>query len=129
MESFPRRRVLIIEDEDAIRGFFAKALAMAGYAVDGAPTAEAALELIRTGLVPDAVLLDLSMPGIGGLGFLLEVRLNPRLSMPIAIVTGHFLIDDAVRTAANDLGVSIHHKPIDMEQLLKLVEGLFAPAT
>jgi DNA-binding response OmpR family regulator len=129
METSPRRHVLIIEDEDPIRAFFAKALNMAGYAAHEASTAEAALALIRDGLVPDAVLLDLSMPGIGGLGFLLQVRLNPRLSMPIAIVTGHFVVDDAVRIAANELGVSIHHKPIDMEQLLMLVEGLFGPTT
>ena len=48
-----------------------------GYATARASTAEDALRLVHSGLTPDAVLLDLRMPGMGGLGFLLALRAQP----------------------------------------------------
>ena len=117
--------VLVIDDEEAIRSFFAQALEGAGYAPVTVPTAEAALQLMNRGLRPDAVLLDLSMPGMGGLGFLLQLAADPvRRQIPIAIVTGHIAIPQPVRDAAGALGVAVHHKPVDLEGLLELTERL-----
>jgi DNA-binding NtrC family response regulator len=117
--------ILIIEDEEGVRSFFTRALELGGYVPVSAPTAEAALRMMNQGLRPDAVLLDLAMPGMGGLGFLLQLGADPlRRRIPVAIVTGHLAIPQPVQAAADALGVSVHHKPVDMDGLLALTDRL-----
>jgi CheY-like chemotaxis protein len=63
------RRVLVIDDEEGVRLTFSRALRLDGHRVQVAASAEEALgevELER----PDAILLDLRMPLINGIGFL-----------------------------------------------------------
>lgn len=120
------RTILIIEDEEGVRSFFTKALELGGYTPIAAPCAEDALKLMNQGLRPDGVLLDLAMPGMGGLGFLLQLGADPvRRRIPVAIVTGHIAIPQPVQAAADALGVSVHHKPVDMDGLLELTSRLF----
>ena len=117
--------ILIIEDEEGVRSFFTRALELGGYAPVAAPTAEAALRMMNQGLQPDAVLLDLAMPGMGGLGFLLQLGADPvRRRIPVAIVTGHIAIPQPVQAAAAALGAAVHHKPVDMDGLLQLTDRL-----
>lgn len=125
--STPPRTVLIIEDEEGVRSFFSKALEFGGYAPVTAVNAEEALRLMSDGLNPDAVLLDLAMPGMGGLGFLLRLGADPvRRRIPVAIVTGHIAIPQPVQAAADALGVPVHHKPVDMDGLLELTAQVIA---
>lgn len=120
--------ILIIEDEEGVRSFFTKALELGGYAPVAASCAEDALRMMNQGLRPDAVLLDLAMPGMGGLGFLLQLGADPiRRRIPVAIVTGHIAIPQPVQAAADALGVPVHHKPVDMDGLLELTDRLLAP--
>ena len=120
--------VLIIEDEEGVRTFFMKALELGGYMPVAAPSAEEALRMMNQGLRPDAVLLDLAMPGMGGLGFLLQLGADPvRRRIPVAIVTGHIAIPQPVQAAADALGVPVHHKPVDMDGLLQLTDWLLTP--
>ena len=94
--------VLVIDDEPAIRDLFARVLAYGGLFPVVADTAETALLLIQRGLVPHAILLDLKMPGMGGLGFLLELRSDPRFAaVPVAIVTGATLLTARWSTPPN----------------------------
>ena len=117
--------ILVIDDEAGVRDFFTRALELSGFAAVGAPTAEAALRLLDDGLAPAAAILDLLMPGMGGLGFLHELERHPRYrTMPVAIVTGHIAISDEVRIAATGLGIGIHHKPVTLEELLDLTKAL-----
>ena len=119
--------ILIIEDEEGVRSFFSKALELGGYTPIAASTAEDALKLMNQGLRPDAVLLDLAMPGMGGLGFLLQLGADPvRRRIPVAIVTGHIAIPQPVQAAADALGVPVHHKPVDMDGLLALTDHLLS---
>ena len=121
----PPRTILIIEDEEGVRSFFSKALEFGGYTPVTAINAEEALRLMSDGLTPDAVLLDLAMPGMGGLGFLLRLGADPvRRRIPVAIVTGHIAIPQPVQAAADALGVPVHHKPVDMDGLLELTDRL-----
>jgi two-component system cell cycle response regulator len=117
--------ILVIEDEEGVRSFFTKALELGGYAPVGARCAEDALRMMNQGLCPDAVLLDLAMPGMGGLGFLLQLGADPvRRRIPVAIVTGHIAIPQPVQAAADALGVPVHYKPVDMDSLLQLTDRL-----
>jgi two-component system, OmpR family, response regulator len=117
--------VLVIDDEPLICDLFARALATSGFFPVTALTAEAALRLIEGGLHPDAILLDLVMPGMGGLGFLLQIRGNPsRNGIPVAIVTGHSVIPTALERAATALGAEIHLKPLEIDAILALTARL-----
>ena len=117
--------MLIIDDEPSISELFARALAASGFFPVTAQTAEGALALIESGLYPDAILLDLVMPGMGGLGFLLQIRGNPRLhSIPVAIVTGNSVIPSSLGRAATALNAEIHLKPLEIDAILALAERL-----
>jgi CheY-like chemotaxis protein len=117
--------VLIIDDEPVICELFARALAASGFFPVTTQTAEAAVHLIEGGLHPDAILLDLVMPGMGGLGFLLQLRGNPtRNRIPVAIVTGNSVIPSALERAATALDAEIHLKPLEIEAILALTERL-----
>jgi CheY-like chemotaxis protein len=118
--------VLLIDDDVAIRTLFATALDLAGYTPVEAATAEAGLHLIEAGLTPDAVLLDIEMPGMGGMGFLLQLRADPRRRrIPIAIVTGCVPVE-LVRQTADVFNVGVYPKPLLPEQLLEITEQLVA---
>ena len=120
--------VLVIDDEPAVCDLFARILALGGLFPVAAESAEAALQLIQRGLRPDAVLLDLKMPGIGGLGFLLHLRSHPQhATVPVAIVTGDCHLPRPLQRALNVLHAEIHFKPLDLETLLTLTTRLLDP--
>jgi two-component system, OmpR family, KDP operon response regulator KdpE len=66
-------RILVVDDEPQIRRIMRTTLTGAGYEVDDAKTGEEALEKLRD-YHPDLVLLDMNMPGIGGLAACREIR-------------------------------------------------------
>ncbi|HUC35622.1 MAG TPA: response regulator [Acidimicrobiales bacterium] len=81
-------QVLVVDDNDAIRSSVAELVASAGYTVAEAADAQSALEVLRTTEV-GALLLDLRMPGGGGLA-VLEALDNP----PPVILMSAFVLDN-----------------------------------
>jgi putative two-component system response regulator len=79
-------RILVIDDEDVIRGLVMEILDSAGYAVTGAESAERALGLLE-GNEFDLVVSDVIMPGLSGLELLESVRAR-HASLPVVLVTG-----------------------------------------
>ena len=115
------RRILVIEDDPAIRRGVVDALEHSGYAPLEAGTFPAGLELgLRSPC--DLVLLDLVLPGGDGLDLLAEVRLaRPRL--PVIVLTARGQEDDRVRglqLGADDYVV----KPFSVKELLARVEAV-----
>jgi len=90
----PKARILVVDDEAAIRDSLKMTLEYEGYEFLGAATGQEALALIeREG--PDLVLLDVKMPGMDGLEVLDRVRaMNDAL--PVVVVSGHGTISTAV---------------------------------
>lgn len=80
-------RILVIDDEDVIRGLMAEILAFAGHDVATARTAEDALDLLDTDAEFDLVVSDVMMPGLSGLELLENVRVR-QASLPVVLVTG-----------------------------------------
>ncbi len=81
--------------------------------------------MLSEGVTADGSILDLLMPGIGGLGFLRHLQQETaRDRPPTVIVTGHIAISDEVRRAAMELGIPIHYKPITLEELFRLTREL-----
>ena len=96
------------------RETFARILTLEGYEVRTAAKAESGLREIESGF-PDAVILDLRMPFINGLGLLYRLRaVEPHRQTPVVIVTGDQCIDDSVlRRAPRSGGRSSLQAPVD----------------
>jgi CheY-like chemotaxis protein len=121
--------VLVIDDEPPIRDLFARILALGGFFPVEADTAETALRLIQRGVKPDAILLDLKMPGMGGLGFLIRLRSQPGYAgVPVAVVTGDCLVARPVQQAIQALNAEIHFKPLEVDEILDLTTRLLDAA-
>jgi two-component system KDP operon response regulator KdpE len=107
-------RVLVVDDELPILRAMAVNLRARGYTVDVAATGEEALALAARHH-PDVVLLDLGLPGIGGLDVIRGLR--GWTSVPIVILSARD--DRANKVAALDAGADDYvTKPFDMEELL-----------
>jgi DNA-binding NtrC family response regulator len=120
--------VLVVDDEPDIRGVFSQMLTFGGYCPIQAGTAEEALSLLEHGLQPAAVLLDLRMPGMGGLAFLLRVRSAvPADKLPVAVVTGETFIDRTTETAVRALGATLSYKPVAIDEILELTHRMVYP--
>jgi CheY-like chemotaxis protein len=72
MTDTQRRRILLVDDDPSLLTTLADFLAFEGYDVETAESGEAALALLDQ-VDPDLIILDMSMPGIGGVGFLREI--------------------------------------------------------
>lgn len=116
--------VLIVDDDLVVGETFARMLKVNGYEVAVVQSVDAAIEAAGRRL-PDAILSDLRMPMVDGLGLLTRVRRDPHLrEVPIAIVTGdHFLTEDFLGEL-RAYGASVRFKPLFMSDLLELVDGL-----
>src|SRR5215468_561337 len=87
MSGMKEGRVLVVDDEPMLRDTLGKTLSAEGYVVDLAVDGETALERIRAAR-PDAILLDLMMPGMNGRQFLQALRDDPDYEdVPVLIMT------------------------------------------
>jgi CheY-like chemotaxis protein len=96
------KQVLIVDDEPDIRLVTRLELSDWGLSVEEAKSAEEALEYLRDGK-PDAVLLDLRMPGVGGWAVLERLAAEGRLDdTPVLLFSAH--MDESVWRRASALG-------------------------
>jgi two-component system nitrogen regulation response regulator NtrX len=114
-------RILVVDDEDAIRRSLAGLLADEGYDVAVAPDGAAALEALRSdGADVDLVLLDIAMPGRDGMAVLEEAKPSWP-DIPFVMMSGHGTIETAVR--ATRLGAyDFVEKPLSAEKILLTIE-------
>lgn len=86
--------VLVADDDDDVRDLIAFKLQMAGYRVLTADTGTAALSLIETQL-PDAVILDVGMPGLDGFGVCYRLQaLRATVDIPVIILSARDSSED-----------------------------------
>lgn len=114
-------RILVVEDDRRIRDLLRRSLIFEGYEVDTAEDGETALRCLRES-VPDAVILDLMLPGIDGL----EVcrRLRKASTVPILILTARDAVSD--RVTGLDAGADDYMvKPFALDELLARLRALF----
>jgi CheY-like chemotaxis protein len=102
-------RILIVEDDLAVRDALAEAMAGSGAEIDVATDGVDALARLRSGPRPSVILLDLRLPRLGGEDFLREMRADPRLEhLPVITMTGG-------TSAAEGNGIVARlHKPGDL---------------
>ena len=91
----PRPRLLLVDDDLMSCRLLRDLFTPEGYEVSMVGSGEAALESVRSAL-PDAVILDLKLPGIGGVEVLEQLKLLDR-NLPVIMLTGAGDIPSAVR--------------------------------
>lgn len=116
--------ILIVDDDEAVTQTFARMLRMEGFTVRTAVNAESGLSEASE-YRPDAIILDLRMPLIDGLGFLKRLRaMEGQRTVPVAIVTGDYFLDDTVSAELEQLGAELKFKPLWLEDLVELARTL-----
>jgi two-component system response regulator PrrA len=120
----PAGKILIVDDDEGVTQTFARMLRLEGYQVRTAVNAESGL-LLAEESHPDAIILDLRMPLLDGLGFLRRLRARDgQRATPVAIVTGDYFLDDSVSAELRELGAELRFKPMWLEDLVGLARNL-----
>jgi DNA-binding response OmpR family regulator len=116
-------RIMVVDDDRHIARLLDFVLRKAGYEPFVANTAEQALVLIET-CRPDAVLLDLVLPGMTGMEFLRTIRAKPGfVSCAVVVLSGHGL--EYPDTILAEAGASAQcSKPIAPSTLLRKLRDL-----
>jgi CheY-like chemotaxis protein len=119
MKDEPSLRVLVVDDEEAIRTAVAEALEFEGYAVESATNGAEALALVRQA-PPAAIVLDLMMPVMDGWEFLKHCRAEALCDgTPVLVISAYRNLPQE----AAGLGVKgCIAKPFDLDVLLGAVE-------
>lgn len=108
-------RVLVVEDDPALREVYAGSLSEIGHAVRTAADGEAALSQLGNGWKPCVIFLDLRMPGMDGWEFAQRLRAEDRWKeIPIVVVAAHFRIDHEARQVG---AAAWLQKPFDLKRL------------
>jgi two-component system, NtrC family, sensor kinase len=116
-------RVLVLDDEPAIREFLGRALRRAGYEPLLAPTGAEALNIIRSS-PPDAILCDHRMAGMNGTEFHDAVAAAaPELGRRFAFMSGDVL-NPELRKFATSRGILLLAKPFDIATVGRTVAAL-----
>jgi DNA-binding response OmpR family regulator len=96
------RTILVVEDEDYLRGLIRLALERAGYRVDDVADGEAALEAVARQR-PDLILLDVDLPGIDGFAVCQRLKADPSTA-GICILMLTAMAEDADRQRGLQVG-------------------------
>ena len=120
-----RGTVLLVEDEDPVRKFGARALRNKGYTVIEAESGEAALDVIRNAAERiDLLITDVVMPRLDGPGLVREVR-ETRPDIKVIFISGY--AEDAFRQRLDrDSDIDFLSKPFSLKQLATKVKEVIA---
>lgn len=125
IETAATSHILLAEDDDDLRGLFAKSLRRRGYRVTNAADGREALA-ICTGIsrgaipVPDAIVMDIRMPHFSGLELLRAIK-RAEWEIPIILMTGFGDVPTHVR--AYELGAyDVLNKPLSTSRLASAIE-------
>jgi putative two-component system response regulator len=118
-----RPRVVVVDDDEVVRGLLDRLLTPAGYTVEQFATAQPALERIRSE-APDLVLLDLNLPDVSGHHVLEAIRSDPATRLlPVVMITGMSTSAGKLRALAAGVTDFIP-KPFSKAELLPRVRAL-----
>ena len=125
-ETARKTRILIADDSRFQLELFRSALEEKGFEITVAQDAlQAGMFALRT--LPDAIILDLNMPGGSGIQVLQRLKRSAKTkSIPVVIATASE--DVELQKVAASLGATqFFHKPVDLEQVARTIANLVAP--
>ncbi len=117
-------KVLVVDDDEAIRETLRTLLEDAGYRVEEAVEGMEALHLLRASRDRMVVVLDLMMPGLDGAGVLGAVAGDRRLTQQFAFIlvtANHNTLTLALANLLQNLDVPFVSKPFDVDHLVQVV--------
>jgi two-component system alkaline phosphatase synthesis response regulator PhoP len=119
----PGRTVLLVDDNEMLRRAFVRGASSRGIHVITAEDGVSALNMAR-GCLPDAIILDLSLPRLDGRDVLTALKRDASTAhIPVVVVSGH--CHQAFRTSVLQLGAHDYvEKPFDVRILLRKVLSL-----
>jgi len=120
-----RRQLLVVDNEEADRELLVALLEPLGFELRTAASGHDALDLLAAGLQPDAILMDLAMPGIDGWETIRRIRRMPHVQAQVAVVSAN-AFDKGLD---NDAGVRAEDfllKPVRHTELLDWLERRLA---
>lgn len=121
-----RGTVLIIEHDEPTADTYGRILELAGFTVQTSFSARAALDELDS-QPADAILVDFRMPVMDGLQFLRELRTRPsHRTIPVAVVTGDYQLDERLVAELQSLGAVLRFKPLWIDDLTTLADQLIA---
>ena len=114
--------IMVVDDEAAVRDALRRALELEGYDVELAADGAEALERLVDGARPDALLLDVLMPGVDGLEVCRRLRRSGS-RLPVLMLTARAEVSD--RVSGLDAGADDYlAKPFALQELLARVRAL-----
>lgn len=117
----PLPPILLVEDDESLRSVLARQLRAKGRAVELASSAEEAAAMLRTGLRPGLVVLDINLPGDTGWDLLRQPLMRDAGSPPVIIASA---VTVSPRMIAEFSVAGYLPKPFPIETLLDTVERL-----
>jgi len=115
-------RILVVDDERAVRESLRRALELEGYEIELAADGSEALERLDSSEEPDAMILDVLMPGLDGLEVCRRIR-GTGSKLPVLMLTARTEVED--RVAGLDAGADDYvTKPFALEELFARVRAL-----
>ncbi|HET9580158.1 MAG TPA: response regulator [Usitatibacter sp.] len=119
------KRILIVEDDEKSRRLLRDVLGYHGFCVEEACTGEEALGSAATRL-PDAVLLDIQLPGLNGFEVLRRLRAIDGARFPVLAVTASVMDHDRKRILEAGFDAYVA-KPVNIRELLHALKGFLEP--
>jgi CheY-like chemotaxis protein len=121
-----RAHVLIVDDDPIVGQTFGRMLTVSGFDAMVTESTQSAIEAAAIQL-PDVILTDLRMPMSDGMELITRLRRDPRLrEVPVAVITGDHFLTEEFLAELRHYGAAVRFKPLFMNDLLALVEGLLA---
>jgi two-component system response regulator MprA len=115
-------KILVVDDEPAVRESLRRALELEGYEIELAEDGSEALYRLEANGEPDAVILDVLMPGVDGLEVCKRLR-RAGSRLPVLMLTARAEVED--RVAGLDAGADDYvTKPFALEELLARLRAL-----
>jgi CheY-like chemotaxis protein len=120
------KNILVVDDEEMIRNLYLEAFTGAGFTVETAESAEAALEIMRKSPFP-VLFLDLKLPGMNGVELCRHIRRDWPMTISYA-VTGYarlFELHSCREAGFEDYFI----KPVKLSDLIEAAEHAFQKVT
>lgn len=120
----PHQRILVVDDDEAVRRFMVESLQSLGYCVDEAADGEAGLRVLARSS-PDLIIVDYAMPGMTGVDLVLRARAVAP-GVPIILATGYADMEAVDRVMPTE---SVLRKPFRLAELGVAVRKALAAST
>ena len=124
MSGGQKKTILLVEDDPDNREIIAELLGDAGYDVVSKINGAEALEHLQNGPRPNAILLDLMMPGMDGWSFVDAQKKSISKDVPVVVISA---ISNVETRAADIEAAAYLQKPVDLTLLLETVQKVAGP--